>query len=124
MNERMESVLTGMGVDIHEIMERFSQNEKLYFKFLLKFPSDDNFQKIIPALKAGEYQSALMAAHTLKGISGNLGLKRLYQSCSEIVLQIREEDYETAEKTYSDLETAYTEVLDGIRECSRILQDE
>ena len=61
------------GVDAEGTLGRFAGNSALYEKYLMKFPLDGTFAKIGPALRAGEWDAALNAVHTLKGISGNWG---------------------------------------------------
>lgn len=102
------------GVDTDGALRRFSNNTGLYERFLVKFPSDENFGRIKPALDAGDFETALTAAHTLKGVSGNLGMDRLYRACTEIVSLIRGGDQAKARNAYTELDAAYRELLDAL----------
>lgn len=53
-------------------------NEALLERFLKKFPQDENYQKLCAAMEASDWEAALTAAHTLKGICGNLSIAPLF----------------------------------------------
>lgn len=55
------------------------------------------------------------AAHTLKGVAGNLGLKPLFDACSETVFLLREQNYEKALKSFETLRHAYIKIIGIIR---------
>lgn len=79
----------GYGADYVETMRRFLGNEAMYLKFLKKLFQDDNLKKLGQALENGDLTGAFEAAHTLKGVTGNLGLTRLYQAVCAIVEPLR-----------------------------------
>lgn len=122
MNTEMMLALREAGVDTQGALRRFCDNAALYERFLLKFPGDENFEKIKPALDSGDLETALMAAHTLKGVSGNLGMNRLYLACTEVVGKLRQMEPEQAKTAYQELEKAYRQVclvltgVEGARE--------
>ncbi len=65
--------------------------------FAVCFPKvfqDKNFQKLEDALTMGDLDAAFDAAHTLKGVSGSLGLTSLYDRVCEIVEPLRRKDPE------------------------------
>ena len=111
MDTKTLLALRNAGVDTDGALRRFSGNTALYEKFLFKFPADENFAKITPALQAGDWEGALTAAHTLKGVSGNLGMDRLYRACAETVALLRAEDYDGANASGEELEAAYGAIL-------------
>lgn len=98
------------GVDTEGALERFSGNSMLYERFLMKFPQDETFAKIAPALDADNFEEALRAAHTLKGVSANLGMNRLFHACSDMVSFIRNTEYGKAKAVYPETREAYEEV--------------
>ena len=77
------------GADYQETMERFMGNETMYLRFLDMLFQDENLQKLGGALDAGDLSGAFEAAHTLKGVSSNLGLKPLYDAVCVIVEPLR-----------------------------------
>lgn len=116
MRESFKQALTESGVDVDGSIRRFCGNEGLYEKFLFKFLADDNFSKMAPAFGTGDYETALIAAHTLKGVSANLGINNVFQVASEIVNLIRAEKYEDAKDLYGDFEKAYEEIYHIIKQ--------
>lgn len=116
MNETVLEALNLAGVDVKGAVARFAGNDALYLKFLKKLPADDNFAKIKPALDAGDMETALTAAHTLKGVSGNLSVDRLYKASSDMVSRIREKNYEEAAASYGELEAAYQDICGVLKE--------
>ena len=53
---------------------RFGGNEALLLKYLRRFPSDPNYADLESALLRGDGEALRAACHTLKGVSGTLGL--------------------------------------------------
>lgn len=83
-------VFEQLSIDRKEVIQRFANNEGLYQKFLIKFRDEDGtFDQLTKAVESDDYKEVEMAAHTLKGISGNLGLKSLMNYSSDLVDNIR-----------------------------------
>ena len=101
-------------VDVEGALARFCGNSALYEKFLGKFLQDDNFKKIGDAVEAGDSQEMLMAAHTLKGVAGNLGLNGLMKACAEMVVQLRSNSMEGALAAYTVVKEKYEMVCEAI----------
>lgn len=76
-------------IDVDEGSKRVMNNTKLYAKLLTKFKDDTNFIQLQNALAAGDTEKALVAAHTLKGLSANLSLMELHKYCIDIEKQIK-----------------------------------
>ena len=53
--------------------------EEMLARFALKFLDDESMDKLEAAMAAGDAEGAFMAAHTLKGVSQNLGFDNLYE---------------------------------------------
>lgn len=85
----LKEVLQKYGADYETTMARFMGNEQMYLRILSMLPRDENLHKLDQALQAGDYTAAFDAAHTLKGMAGNLGLTPLYQAVCAIVEPLR-----------------------------------
>lgn len=85
------------GADYNSTMARFMGNETMYLKFLDMLFKDDNLEKLGTALEQQDYEAAFAAAHTLKGVVGNMGLTPLFNAVCAIVEPLRKreapEDY-------------------------------
>lgn len=85
----LKEVFQKYGANYETTMTRFMGNEQIYLKILAMLPQDENLRKLDQALQADDYSAAFDAAHTLKGIAGNLGLTHLYQAVCAIVEPLR-----------------------------------
>ena len=52
-------------------------------KFIAKFLDDGSYPELCRAMEQGQTEEAFRAAHTLKGVSANLGFDRLTASSGE-----------------------------------------
>ena len=63
--------------------------EARIIKFVHKFENDPSYNDLCSALERGNVQEAFLAAHTLKGVSQNLGFDSLYRCSSEVTEILR-----------------------------------
>ena len=89
INMTFEQALEKIGVNTAEVLARFSGNEMLMKKFILKFPEDKSFPDTKAALAASDKKAVELSAHTLKGVSGNLGFTALYEASAALVNAVR-----------------------------------
>ena len=108
--------LTAAGIDVDGALERFMNNEALLERFLRKFPADPNYEKLTAAFAAGDYEEALTASHTLKGMCGNLSLTVLFSLLSRQVDLLRAEDWDGAAALLAEIGPARQAVLEAIEE--------
>lgn len=64
-------------------------NESLIRKMLVRFLEDKSFGNLVKAMEEGNDGEAFRMAHTLKGVCGNLGFHRLYESSSMLTEALR-----------------------------------
>ena len=74
MDEAKKRRLVEAGVDVDGALARLMQNEGLLTRLLRAFLQDTNFDQLQQALAARDGKAAFAAAHTLKGVAGNLSL--------------------------------------------------
>lgn len=109
--------LEGFGIDYKEGVERFANKADLYEMFLLKFPEDENYSKLLEHIKEKKLKEAFIDAHSLKGIAGNLSLNKLYGDLSELVEALRHGNSENLSKLENAVQKSYEETLEAIRSC-------
>ena len=119
MNEKLKEKLEMTGVDVRAGIERFMGNEGLYLKFTLRFLDDLNAQKLTDTFAEGDMDAALTAAHTLKGVCGNLSFQTLFNNASEITNLLREDKAEEAKAKLPELQKNYRELTEILREYSQ-----
>ena len=110
MGENLKSELTAVGVDYDSALERFMGKENLYQKFLIKFLDDKNFQSLGKALKDKDIEEAFKCAHTIKGLSGNLGLNKLSDSVVPLVEALRAGNLKGTDDMFAELKKVYEDI--------------
>ena len=108
--------LLDAGLDVDSALARFMNNEALLEKFLAKFPADPNHHRLAAAIAANDREGALTAAHTLKGVCGNLSMTALFELLTRQVAAFRADDWEGAVAMMPELDRLY----DGL--CTAIAQ--
>lgn len=89
MDEKFRKQMEKNGADVATTLKRFMGNEAIYMKFLMKFPEDKNYDAIMENIRKNDYDAVFNSAHTLKGVSANLGLKPVYNASSQITELLR-----------------------------------
>ncbi len=95
------------GIDMDDFMKRLMGNTGLIKIFIQKFLEDDNFQKLTTAIEQHDIKQAETAAHTLKGMCGNLSLKKLFELFSEQVRCFRAGETEKAVSMLNEISEVY-----------------
>lgn len=72
------------GADVDTALNRFMGKEELYLKFIQKFQNDKNLENLQDCYKNDDYEGIFASAHSLKGVSGNLGLNPVYDVSAQI----------------------------------------
>lgn len=81
----INEVLEELAIDKNRIQQTFSGNMTLYKRFLVKFVNDPTFTSLCDAVDSKDLKAIEIAAHTLKGITGNLGLDSLFNLSTDIL---------------------------------------
>ena len=103
-----------MGADYEGVLERFS-SEALVKKFALKFLDDNSYSNLEDALADGNVENAFRAAHTLKGICLNLGLKNLYTVSSDLTEKLRGRELDGYEALYERVSEQYKITVNALK---------
>lgn len=107
-----KEILESYGSDYEETMGRFLGDENFYLKILGMLMKDGSMGKLRDALDSKDMAEAFDAAHTLKGIAGNLGLTPFYIAVGTMVEALRSRDpkgnytalYQRVEAEYKKVE--------------------
>lgn len=83
-------ILKEYGMDVDATIARFGGNEPLMVRFLVGFPNDKTMQSLHDAVAANDREAMKIAAHSLKGLTGNLGLTPLFEACTELMDTLRQ----------------------------------
>ena len=106
--DNFKEIFAAYGVDYDATLRRFAGNMALYLRVLGMLPNDKSLEKLGAAIGSGDLDSAFEAAHTLKGVAGNLGLTSLFEAVRVIVepLRAREERGDYA-RLYTAIQAEY-----------------
>lgn len=99
------------------------QSDALIQRFAVKFLSDTSYESLDQALKEKNYEVAFRSAHTLKGVSLNLGFGHLGDSASALTEHLR--NYENQEiddsvsmSLFEQVSKDYHKVVDAVHKLS------
>lgn len=77
------------GIDVNDAMERFAGSMALYEKMLKKIPENAKKLEVLSYAQAGDLNTALANAHTMKGLTGNLSIVPLFKAYDQAVVMFR-----------------------------------
>lgn len=98
-------------INLAEGTERFSGNGVLFKRMLMKFPEDGSFAALREALREKDAVAAFAAAHTLKGLAGNLSMTRLSADIYPLVERLRAGDLSGTGELFEPVRRDYEEII-------------
>ena len=81
--------LKQFGADTDDALTRCMGNEGFYFKLIGRVLEDKGFDTLEQAIGAHDLDAAFEAAHSLKGVLGNLSLTPIYEPVNEMTELLR-----------------------------------
>lgn len=102
------------GIDYDSAMNLFMGKQEIFERFLTKFKNDESYSKIKDAIADNDCEAAFKAAHTLKGVAGNLSFKDLAKAASDITEEFRAGNFEGGLQYIDELDAQYKRILDFI----------
>ncbi len=115
MTDEIKKDLALAGIDVNGGIDRCMGNEGLYERFLKKFLNDGNWEGFMKAMDGKDYKTAESCIHSLKGVSGNLSMDRLYDLSAEITALLRASEYEAARELAKTAEAEYNAVCEAVK---------
>ena len=112
-----------LGGDYEQVKRRLP-SDGMIKRFLAKFPGDDSFAVLCQALENGRREEAFRAAHTLKGVSANLGLDRLSASASALTELLRPKGDAIPEGAAALLESVRRDYEASVRAIDAFVRDD
>lgn len=103
------------GGDFDEVLGRL-RREQIVQKFMYKFLDDKSFHLFEASMENKDYEEALRAVHTLKGICQNLSFTRLFESSSLVTNALKENDWDKAIDMMPKLSKDYYETINVIKD--------
>ena len=115
MEESVFAALTASGMDVSATIQRFGGNESLFLKYLKRFPTEPTFGLLEDAVWRNDSVAVKTHCHTLKGISGNLGLTPLFNMCASMMTTLRTAGFEDALLLFGDVKREYQNAVQMIQ---------
>ncbi len=105
------------GIDIETGLKTIGGNRVLYRKLLFEFVEDyENVVKEVrDNLAAKENENARRTAHTIKGISGNIGAAPLLKASKELELALKSDTPDNLEVLVNEFDREITQALESIK---------
>ena len=111
----MKYCYTKFGGDFDEVLGRL-RREQTVQKFVYKFLDDKSFHLFEASMRDKNYEEALRAVHTLKGVCQNLSFTRLFKSSSLVTKALKENDWNKAVDMMPKLSKDYYETINVIKD--------
>lgn len=115
MEQAMSDILTAGGMDVPATVARFGGNENLFLKFLRRFPNDPTLGTVEAAMQSGDRAVIKTTCHTLKGVSGNLGLTPLYNACTAMMTELRASDDSDVTALYEVVKAEHAKAVEMVK---------
>ncbi len=100
MQQHTREILEAYGVDIERTLKRFVGKESLMLMFMKELPNDECMPAVLAAREKGDTEAFKAAVHSLKGLSGNLGLTPLFDVTAALMTALREDNKDESERLY------------------------
>lgn len=111
---KLQDLSTVIDIDIQGSLERFSNFEPMYIKYLKRFNTEPTYDALKEAVSAQDFGAIETTAHTLKGIAGNLGLNTLFTDFDNIVKAVRAQENDKALELCHEIESKVEQVRAAI----------
>lgn len=115
MENTTKNLLTEAGINVESAMNRFLDDEEMYFEFLNDFLEDKLINKLEQAVNSGQVKESFEIAHTLKGVCANLSIDSLSRIVNPMVEILRSNSLEGVKEAVSELFVAYDHVSEVIK---------
>ena len=106
--------LSKAGVSATEGIQRFNGDKEMYEQVLRGFADDKHLEMLCEAVERQDVKAAFAAAHSLKGIAGNLSMNRLFEDIFPLVETLRAGSLENLEEGLEKVKKDCEDILQAI----------
>ncbi len=115
MDTAVKEILENGGIDVDGLLDRCMKSEALVARLLKKFLADSTYAKLTEAVANNDMNAAIEAAHTLKGVCGNLSISDLFALLDKQVSTLRGGDMAGAVAMMPDVTRNYDKAIRAIQ---------
>lgn len=112
-SEMIETLYQIAGGDYAGVIGRLRTNDRVA-KFVTMFADDASYSNLVNNMADENWDEAFRAAHTLKGVSRDMGFIDLSDYASEITEALRASDIDRAKVLLPTVQEEYKKVADAI----------
>lgn len=102
--------LVEYGVSLDEINSRFCEDLDLYFSCIDMLFDENEIAALEASIKSKDYKTAFKAAHSIKGIVGNLDFKPLYKLLTDLVEDLRADKVDDVDNKFELCKNEYLKI--------------
>ena len=115
MNGKQKEFLAKSGINLTDGLVYFSENERLYEKYLFRFLEEPTFPELFKAIEEDRREDARRAAHSLKGITATLGFTSLNTSVKAQEFEFKNGRWEEGNQYTDELKREYARIISVLR---------
>ena len=115
MNGKQKEFLAKSGINLTDGLVYFSENERLYEKYLFRFLEEPTFPELFKAIEEDRREDARRAAHSLKGITVTLGFTSLNTSVKAQEFEFKNGRWEEGNQYTDELKKEYARIISVLR---------
>ena len=78
-------------VNMDDALKRVRGNKGMYARMLKLFLASEDFDKLEAAIGQKDCKTASEMAHSIKGVTGNLSLTKLFEESAALMIKLRED---------------------------------
>lgn len=104
-----------IGLDMDLTLARFGGQEALYFRFLKKWLLNTGYDSAMECYQNSDIGQLEREIHGMKGVTANLGLMSLSNSCAAVIGTIREGKKEELKNYMKQWENTYRNTVDLLK---------
>lgn len=108
-------------IDVDDALKRVRGQKAIYARLLKSFLATKDFAALEAAIESGDFKTASEIAHSIKGITGNLSLTKLFEESAALMLKFKDDiaDAEQIERYRDALVKTKNYCLDVIDEMEK-----
>ena len=115
MNEKQKEFLAQSGINLTDGLAYFSENERLYEKYLFRFLEEPPFPEHFKAIEEDRREDARRAAHSLKGITATLGFTSLHTPLKAQEFEFKNGRWEEGNQYTDELKKEYARIIEVLQ---------
>ncbi len=103
-----------IGTNHNDVCRRLI-SEELVIKYLKQFLNDNSFSMLDNSIKEHDYDRAVHASHTLKGLCVTLGFGNISQQIIALHSNLQKGIYTHNEEDFSKIKVGYNQLIEWIK---------